>query len=286
MAEKDFTRNFKILLNEPLFKNEEYTQNLDAFNHNAYAETLYELLKSNDPPLSIGLFGSWGIGKSTIIHALNRKLKNERSDIQFIYFNAWKYSGDSFRREFLLSVAEQLNADERTLKWLKNLYYSSTIADEDTDDKFVRQMIKIITSKQIKPNPQRLLNATISFIFLSIASWIYWNITHDAKIFSIPAFAAIFIYFAQKQFPNVFEFKKTDIINPQLIFPEQFEDEFNSLISKSSKRLLIIIDDFDRCHEDMVYDILTTIKTFFNTKRSLVNRCVKSIQAAILSNVF
>jgi predicted KAP-like P-loop ATPase len=98
-----------ILRDDPLFLDGgSYDPALDAFNHEAYAQEIFNILQVNQPPLSIGLFGPWGIGKSTIIGILF-KLISESKDcaLKPIYFNAWKYSGDAFRRQFLIDVAKQ-----------------------------------------------------------------------------------------------------------------------------------------------------------------------------------
>ncbi len=82
---------------------------LDAFNHEAYARAIFSILSENPPPLSIGLLGPWGIGKSTIIGILLKLiLQVKDGNLRSIYFNAWKYSGDAFRRQFLIEVAKQV----------------------------------------------------------------------------------------------------------------------------------------------------------------------------------
>jgi hypothetical protein len=119
---------FIIFKDQPLFAGDEGS-NHDAFNHEAFAETILKLLTRNTPPLSIGLFGSWGIGKSTIINILRRKIRETRSDtLKDIYFNAWKYSGDSFRRQFLIEVARQVYGDDHEeVRRIQQLNYSEVL---------------------------------------------------------------------------------------------------------------------------------------------------------------
>lgn len=101
---------FHVLRDDPLFINGAgFNPSEDAFNHAAYAKALFEILSHNEPPLSIGLFGPWGIGKSTVVGILEGLIKGDnKKRLKQIYFNAWKYSGDSFRRQFLISVAKQV----------------------------------------------------------------------------------------------------------------------------------------------------------------------------------
>ena len=223
----DFISRFKILSNEPLFKDDEYQEDLDTFNHKAYADTIFELLEKNPPPLSIGLFGSWGIGKSSIIFSLIKKLKKENPKILPIYFNAWKYSGDSFRREFLLSVATQLKVDKGTIDRLRTLYHSQ-IKDDDFEDKnLFKQMVSAVFKQKIKIEEQNFIKLIITLAALAVTSVIYWLCFDNPKIFFIIPIGTLFTYIFLKQVPNIFELKKADIIDPKLIFPEQFEEEFN-----------------------------------------------------------
>ena len=106
---KDNNKNLLIIKDLPLFE-KGYDEKLDSFHHKAYSENLIKLVESNEPPLSIGLFGPWGTGKSTILNIVNDKV--EHKGFVFVYFNAWKYAGDSFRRQFLLNAVEKLFCDE------------------------------------------------------------------------------------------------------------------------------------------------------------------------------
>ena len=82
----------------------------DAFGHAFYARTLYEILE-NTPgikPYAIGLFGKWGVGKTSIINELKRlievgnKKKKEKPTHKYRIevLDAWEYSEQNFRREF------------------------------------------------------------------------------------------------------------------------------------------------------------------------------------------
>ncbi|MBI5675824.1 MAG: hypothetical protein HZC48_08390 [Nitrospirae bacterium] len=263
----DFIKKLKILPDEPLFKdNEEYEEKLDAFGHKAYADTLFDLLEKNPPPLSIGLFGSWGIGKSSIIFTLLKKLNKET--IFPVYFNAWKYSGDSFRREFLLSLAQQLGADTETLNRLQRLYHIPLKPDETTNKSFIKQL-KEALKDDLKIRKEGIVQVVISFTILGLLSFIYWRLTGDIKIFSVPLIGALITYILQKQMPTLIEFRNTDVVDPKIVFPEQFEHEFGTLLNKERKeKILIIIDDFDRCHANTINDILTSIKTFLKTDKT------------------
>jgi len=43
-------------------------------------------------PVTVGLFGDWGSGKSSVMRMLRRDLANDPS-IAVIYFNGWQFEG-------------------------------------------------------------------------------------------------------------------------------------------------------------------------------------------------
>ena len=60
---------------------------------------VYQMISESDKsqwPMTIGLFGSWGAGKTTYLSYLSEILENSTYDnepYEVIYFNAWKYAG-------------------------------------------------------------------------------------------------------------------------------------------------------------------------------------------------
>lgn len=64
----------------------------DSFGHLDYAVVLREIVTDESPPQTIGLMGSWGVGKSTILKGLEAQLDSETA---YAYFDAWKYEEGS-----------------------------------------------------------------------------------------------------------------------------------------------------------------------------------------------
>ena len=85
----------------PLFEQggvEQANEREERFGHWAYARTLGKILKQNDKPLNVGLFGEWGTGKTTVINMLIGELEQKKDNrICAVVFNAWRHQGDSFR---------------------------------------------------------------------------------------------------------------------------------------------------------------------------------------------
>lgn len=81
----------------------------DLLNTKVYANTLKNIITNipNDKPFTIGLYGMWGSGKSSIIKTVKEELSETNKSYLFATFDAWKYTGDAFRRSFILSIASQ-----------------------------------------------------------------------------------------------------------------------------------------------------------------------------------
>ena len=84
----------------------------DLLGTKCYAHQLADIIQntSAEQAYTIGLYGRWGSGKSTIIKTAKHKLETENpKGIKVVIYDAWKYSGDSFRRMFLMQLQSSLN---------------------------------------------------------------------------------------------------------------------------------------------------------------------------------
>lgn len=44
-------------------------------------------------PVSVGVFGNWGVGKSSLLKLIEEKLEQDKKDWIVIRFDAWLYQG-------------------------------------------------------------------------------------------------------------------------------------------------------------------------------------------------
>ncbi|EGR3222367.1 P-loop NTPase fold protein [Vibrio parahaemolyticus] len=83
---------------------------IDFLNFNEIAESIKDLIIEPElMPISIGVFGDWGAGKSTILELTTSALEKEEQDYIQIHFDAWTFQGyDDAKAALLETIASQL----------------------------------------------------------------------------------------------------------------------------------------------------------------------------------
>ena len=78
------------------------------------------IVDSGKSPISIGVSGSWGSGKSSMVKMIGQELKNrdEKGESYiFLEFNAWLYQGyDDAKAALLQAVSKELSAEMKKRK--------------------------------------------------------------------------------------------------------------------------------------------------------------------------
>ena len=86
----------------------------DRFDFRDYAEALSQIVLSGNTPLTVGIFGPWGSGKTSLMRLIIKQLQGRRTArhrrAHIIWFNAWQYERDetAIWRMLLFRVLEGL----------------------------------------------------------------------------------------------------------------------------------------------------------------------------------
>lgn len=252
----------------------------DLFRHDVYARMLGDIFSSNQSGVCVGLLGKWGHGKSTIVELLK---KHAITDTKIVVFNAWKARGDSVRRQMLIKIMEDLcPADEvKEFKKFADIYVVPHLIQNTIDRKTAEKQARATICHDLFRYPPLAIPLLAMIIFVaSIVLYVRIAFQGDppdvekwmslGTALFLPAFTAVVGYIfgkARERFSvlvgNIGQISESQKVR----YPEQFKDIFvekvkGFLNSGKKHRLVIVIDDLDRCDPGTVIEALAAIRQF------------------------
>jgi hypothetical protein len=253
------------LRDEPL----EYFDEEDQFRHKSYVQILMEIVKEVSPPFTLGIFGSWGVGKTSIVNVFRKTISQDKafsSTTAVVCIDIWKYEKDALRRQFLLEVESQLK-EAKTLPEDYNVeaqLYTTKTTEGQTEPRFSWRRCKEILPLLIEVS---LIVAAVLFLIPLLLIDQIPQIVVGALV--IP----LLLYFVPRLSRIIVVQQKYSITEPALYSSEQFEKAFGDIVGKTKcQKMVIIIDNLDRCSRDRVVEVLGVVKTYLEPKGK--NKCI------------
>lgn len=259
--------NFKFLSDEAVREIEN-----DRLKHPSIAEAIKTIVVNCPLPFTIGLFGKWGTGKSSIANFLKIKLAECREKIVVVDFDVWKYAEDSLRRYFLINLVTKLKEQ----KSLKDKYELDERVESSTSRSF-EGALKISWAKVA-----RFWRAIAIFLVVIIFGGCMINYISPSfsqiyfAIFISLGFMTSAILFLFQIGSDIFTTETKTLSQERLKDAHEFEKEFGKIIDNTKiERILIIIDNLDRCTHSKAVEVLSIIKTFLEPKGK---KCIFLVQ--------
>lgn len=235
------------------------TDATDPFGHRDYANTVVAELRDFPKQFTLGLFGDWGSGKSTILEQVGKQLRaDETTTTAFVLFDAWRYEGDSLRREFIRTVGESLEEQGALRRGFDFDRHIEAFETETT-----------VSRRRLGFDPTAIRDGVIAaFLVAGIVAALIFVLpklglsrpTTLKVLIAISSAATAFILFALQRAAVSDPVQAT---RRRLEFPDQFASNFRELLDNVYvKRLVIAIDNLDRCSPARVTEVLSSIKTF------------------------
>lgn len=241
----------------------------DLLEHDAIARGVAEIAWSADAPVNIALFGAWGSGKSSVYSMVEAHLQRiALKKVRVARYDAWKYGGRELKRNFISSLANELDLDDKP-------EFSQGLENEQVET-------KLNTLGWLKTNWGSLLvgvvlAVAIAALWVVLQALVAWAVNdNEFKATSVllgPQAGAVFglALVAALLGPKAFE---GAVITNRIAAPEgsdQFAKRFNDLVDAALKsksdRLVVFIDELDRCDPADVVATLIDLKTFLDQDR-------------------
>lgn len=214
---------------------------LDFLDYDYLIQTVQNIIMDDNLlPASIGVYGDWGSGKSSLMYMCKDRLTKEDENIKCLVFNGWLFENyEDAKTAILGTILDEISKEESLSQKAKDIInglYKSI-------DKFklVKGALKYGADFFLTGGMSSLLSVTVSQFFKSFQENVDKSDFEDIR-------------------SNI-----SDELNNKELREDirKFQKEFATLLEESKiNRLVVFIDELDRCRPDTILDTLEAIKLF------------------------
>ena len=217
---------------------------IDLLNFDYLVEVTKDIIENEDlSPCTIGVYGDWGSGKSSLVEMILKSYETNK-DFLCIKFNGWLFEDYEDAKTALLGTILDKIKEKRTLtaearisveKLLKNINYLD------------------LASKGIKYGLDFMLTGGLGTIADITVKQVASHLKSAGQKIE------------EEEIKKVLEgtFSKEEVRKNL----REFQKDFESLLKETKiKKLVVFIDELDRCNHDTILETLEAIRLFLFTK--------------------
>ncbi len=227
----------------------------DALDFTPYVQALADIVMTGSTPLTIGVFGTWGSGKTSLMRMVKEQVEEKGAVAG--WFDAWKYDKEeTLWRAFLLSVlfaledaAKKNEQPTDEIEKLKTLLYQPI--DIEKTGGVTIDLVKL-GGKAV----QGAVQIGLSFIPVGAALGKIVEELQSAGVANL-----------SEGTMDAIQRERIKVHIEQIRFLEQFQERFRKIVAESvvrnnNGRLVVFVDDLDRCLPEKAIEVLESIKLF------------------------
>lgn len=230
----------------------DHETDVDLLYYDAIAKTVVKLIFGGpDVPLTIGIHGDWGAGKSSVLAMLEKEFKQDQN-VLCVRFNGWQFQGFEDAKAALI---------EAIITELRDARGNFEKVKEKATDLLKRVDYLKIAKKGFGwgfslatgiPHPEQIKDA--ASLLNTIVQTAKGDITQEKIKETLSGVEGFLKPGGEKKLPEQMR---------------AFHKEFEGLLQASElKKLIVLIDDLDRCLPDTAIETLEAIRLFLFTKKT------------------
>ena len=197
----------------------------------AYAAGLADIITTSQPRFAIGIFGGWGSGKTTLMQAIETQLET-RPEVVTLWFSAWRFEREDNMIVPLIDVLREA---------------LSRLAENDLEPAR-RAKARIAADRIARAGRALLAGIKVRAVIPGLNVELEAGKVIDAfERGSGTASADVALSFYHAGFTML-------------------DDAIKTFVGHGADRIVIFVDDLDRCLPAKALEVLESMKVFFDTE--------------------
>ena len=196
-----------------------------------YSQNLSKIIINSDPQFTVGIFGDWGTGKTTLMKMMQEEISKYPNIAQTIWFDSWRYEREEYSALVPLVRTIIIGIQNSIIKTTDN--------------------VNIKNLKKIQKHFYKIGEVILKNIELNLDTLVKVDMKKMIEDYQIEG-----SFFRGRDKIPFYE-HISDRLQRELVNIREKHKEF---------RIVIFIDDLDRCTPERALELLESIKTFFDIK--------------------
>lgn len=225
---------------------------IDMLFYKPYADIVSDTaISTDDEPLTVGIFGLWGAGKSTLLNLIGKNYE-ENKDVIYVSINAWMFENyEDAKTAIMEALFRELKDNERIPEKIRKSFVS---------------LIKKIDFLKVGRKAVATAAPVIASFVTGNPLPLVLNLPNGAKeVEGAIKSLSDSVKGIKDDYLKDDETVDDSIVNNVRNFRNEFE---KTLESEEINRVVVLIDDLDRCQPERIIETLEAIKLFLSVKKT------------------
>lgn len=217
-----------------------------------YADIVSETaIGTDEEPLTVGIFGLWGAGKSTLLNLIGKNYEGNKDAI-YVSINAWMFENyEDAKTAIMEALLRELKDNEKIPIKIRKSFVS---------------LIKKIDFLKVGTKAAATAAPVIASFVTGNPLPLVLNLPNEAKeIETAIKSVSDSVRGIKDDYLKDDETVDDSVVNNIRNFRNEFE---KTLESEEINRVVVLIDDLDRCQPERIIETLEAIKLFLSVKKT------------------